>query len=69
MFSELTTFILTPAVESPLLRLIEMFLFLNQVCADHRPVLTWFLKIDPVWIVGIYVCVCVCVSVPEAFNN
>ena len=27
----------------------------------------WFLKIDPVRIVGM--CVCVCVSAPEATNN
>ena len=36
--------------------------FLNQVHA-------WFLKIDPVRIVGMRVCVCVCVSAPEAINN
>ena len=35
----------------------------------------WFLKIDPVQIVGmrirvcVCVCVCVCVSAPEAINN
>ena len=34
--------------------------FLNQVCAGHRPVRAWFLKIDPVWIVGMRACVCVC---------
>ena len=34
--------------------------FLNQAR-------TWFLKIDPVQIIGM--CVCVCVSVPEAINN
>ena len=50
-------------------------LFLNQVFAGHRPTHAWFLKIDPVWILGIYICVCVCVglsvclSVPEAVNN
>ena len=27
----------------------------------------WFLKIDPVWIVGMRACVCV--SAPEAINN
>ena len=38
--------------------------FLNQVRA-------WFLKIDPVRIVGmrVRVCACVCVSAPEAINN
>ena len=46
-----------------------------------RLVRTWFLKIDPVWIVDmrvrvcVCVCVCVCVrmcvcvSAPEAINN
>ena len=34
-------------------------LFLNQV----RPARTWFLKIDPVRIVGMRACVCVCVCV------
>ena len=34
--------------------------FLNQARA-------WFLKIDPVWIVGMRVCVCV--SAPEAIIN
>ena len=38
---------------------------LNQVCAGHRPVRAWFLKIDPVRIVGM----CVCVSAPEATNH
>ena len=30
-----------------------------------------FLKIDPVWVVGMHVCVCVCVcvSAPEAISN
>ena len=38
--------------------------FLNQAR-------TWFLKIDPVRIVGMHVrvCACVCVSAPEAINN
>ena len=38
--------------------------FLNQARA-------WFLKINPVRIVGMRVCVCVCVCVyaPEAINN
>ena len=44
----------------------------------HQPVLNpgagrraWFLKIDPVQIVGmrVRVCACVCVSAPEAINN
>ena len=43
------------------------FTFLNQACASHRPALTWFLKIDPVRIVG--TCACMCVSAPEAINN
>ena len=34
--------------------------FLNQASAAQR---TWFLKIDPVWMVGMRVCVCVCVCV------
>ena len=43
--------------------------------AGHRPARTWFLKIDPVRIVGmrVRVCACVCVSVcvsaPKAINN
>ena len=40
-------------------------LLLNQAHAGHRSARTWFLKIDPVRIVG----VCVCVSAPEAINN
>ena len=35
--------------------------FLNQARAGRRPVHAWFLKIDPVWIVGMHACVCVCV--------
>ena len=31
------------------------------------PACTWFLKIDPVQIVGMRVCTCVCA--PEAVNN
>ena len=47
--------------------------FLNQVCAGHRPVHAWFLKIDPVQIVvgmRVRACVrsCVCVSIPKAIN-
>ena len=37
--------------------------FLNQARASHRPVRTWFLKIDFVRIIGM------CVSTPEAINN
>ena len=46
-------------------------LFLNQARAGRRPARAWFLKIDPVRIVGMRacVCVCVCVSAPEAINN
>ena len=38
---------------------------LNQAHAGRRPARTWFLKIDPVGIVGmrVRVCVCVCVCV------
>ena len=45
--------------------------FLNQARAGHRPARAWFLKIDPVRIVGMHVrvCVLVCVSAPEAINN
>ena len=34
-----------------------------------QPARTGFLKIDPVRIVGMRVCVCVCVSAPEAIND
>ena len=47
-------------------------MFLNQTRAG-LPVRAWFLKIDPVRIVGmrVRVCMCVrvCVSAPEAINN
>ena len=33
---------------------------LNQACTS---LCAWFLKIDPVWIVGMHVCLCVCVCV------
>ena len=39
--------------------------YLNQARAGHRPERAWFLKIDPVRIVGMRVCV----SVPKAINN
>ena len=39
-----------------------IFCNLNQARA-------WFLKIDPVRIVGMRICVCVCVSAPEAINK
>ena len=35
----------------------------NQMHAG-RPACTWFLKIDPVRIIGMCVCMCVCVSLP-----
>ena len=38
-------------------------LFLNKAHASHRPARAWFLKIDPVRIVGMRVCVCACVCV------
>ena len=34
--------------------------FLNQARAGCRPVHAWFLKTDPVQIVGIRICVCAC---------
>ena len=41
--------------------------FFNQARAVRSPARAWFLKIDPVRIVGMRVCVCV--SAPEATNN
>ena len=41
-------------------KLWQIRMFLNQACAGHRPVRTWFLKINPVRIVGMRVCVCEC---------
>ena len=38
-----------------------IWLFLNQVRAGRRPARAWFLKIDPVQIVCMHVCVCLCV--------
>ena len=38
-------------------------MFLNQARAGRRPARAWFLKIDPVRIVGMRACVCVCVCV------
>ena len=34
---------------------------LNQARSGCRPVHAWFLKIDPVQIVGMRACVCMCV--------
>ena len=42
-------------------------LLLNQARAGLWPAHTWFLKIDPVQIVGMRACVCV--SAPKAINN
>ena len=44
---------------------------LNQAHAGHRPARAWFLKVEPVRIVSMCMCVClrVCVSTPEAINN
>ena len=44
-------------------------LLLNQARAGRRPARAWFLKIDPVRIVCMCVCLRVCVSAPEAINN
>ena len=41
--------------------------FLNQVRAGRRVAHAWFLKIDPVRVVGMHVCVCV--SAPQAIIN
>ena len=49
-------------VELHILKIIKVDLcirsFLNQVCAGLWLARGWFLKIDPVWIVGMCVCVC-----------
>ena len=42
---------------------------LNQARTSHRLACAWFLKIDPVQIVSMHVCVGVCVSAPKAINN
>ena len=46
---------------------IQVLLILNQVHTSHMPAYAWFLKIDPVRIIGMRVCVCV--STPKAINN
>ena len=40
-------------------RLWSNVVLLNQARTGHRPACAWFLKIDPVWIIGMCVCVCV----------
>ena len=47
-------------------KLYKTIALLNQVRAGRAP---GFLKIDPVQIVSMRVCVCVCVSAPKAINN
>ena len=42
--------------------------FLNQVRAGHRPACAWFLQIDPVRIVSMYVFACVCVR-PQGYYS
>ena len=44
-------------VEHLLSAIATFFFFLNQACASRRPVHPWFLKIDPVRIIGMRVCV------------
>ena len=36
-----------------------ILMLLNQARTGHRPAHAWFLKIDPVRIIGMRVCVCV----------
>ena len=36
----------------------RLYLFLNLVHAGHRLARTWFLKVNPVWIISVCVCVC-----------
>ena len=45
------------------------FLLIKPCTRRPWPARTWFLKIDPIRIVGMRVCVCVCVCAPEAINN
>ena len=47
--------------------ILEISLYVNQACAGLRPACAWFLRIDPVRIIGM--CVRVCVSAPEAIYN
>ena len=66
--------IIKPSASATILDIIGCFCeldlnFLNQACAGLRPACTWYLKIDPVQIVGVCACVYVCVSAPEAINN
>ena len=42
---------------------LPLIIILNQTHAGHRPARAWFLKIDPVRIVDMHVCVCLCVCV------
>ena len=48
-----------------MLSILFPYTFLNQAGAGHKPAHNWFLKIDPMRIVGMHVCVCVyvCMSV------
>ena len=52
------------SVKNPLDRHLNNFL--NQARAGLR---AWFLKVEPVRIVSMCVCVFACVSAPEAINN
>ena len=48
--------------------MVNIVLFLNQVCARQRLVFIWFLEIVFVRKVSMLVCVCVCVSAPKTIN-
>ena len=50
---------------------VKQFKFLNKAHAGLLPARAWYLKIDPVQIIGMRVCtcVCVCVAVPKAVND